>query len=114
MHPDGTAVAVESPAGLTVYAAGGGTPRTYPAASGTPVFWTPGGGSIYVRRSAIPAIVEELDLATGSLRPVRTLLPADPTGVTFIQRVVFAPNGRSFVYSYSRTQIDLYMVDGAK
>jgi len=114
--PEGRAVALQGPSGVAIYPTAGGEPRTYGVARGEPVHWSASGQTLYVHRSrqSAPAVIEELDLATGTLRPFRELMPFDPTGVSFITPVHFARDGRSYAYSYSRQLADLYLIDGVR
>jgi hypothetical protein len=55
-----------------------------------------------------------LDLATGRRTPWRQLAPADAAGVGSLSSVLIAPDGKSYVYSYSRLTEDLYLAEGLK
>ena len=62
----------------------------------------------------IHARVERLDLATGRRTPWKQLAPADPAGVGSLSSILIAPDGKSYVYSYSRLTEDLYLAEGLK
>ena len=114
--PDGHSLALQGSTGLTLYPTAGGEPRTYGAAQGQPVQWSASGQTIYVSRPghSAPAMIDELDLATGALRPFRELMPSDATGVSYISNVHFARDGRSYAYGYSRQLTELYLIDGVR
>ena len=71
--------------------------------------------SIYVYNTAgLPSNVSVLDITTGKRKLWKTIVPADPAGVDSIGNFIFTPNGKSYVYSYSRSLSDLYLVEGLK
>jgi hypothetical protein len=74
------------------------------------------GSKLYVRllQPRAPAVLEELDLASGARRPLRELMPSDPTGVGQVSDVFFARDGRSYAYHYVRFANDLYLIDGLR
>ena len=55
-----------------------------------------------------------MELATGKRQAWRVLIPADPAGVQTVGYVVFTPEGKSYVYYYSRLLSDLFLVEGLK
>jgi eukaryotic-like serine/threonine-protein kinase len=72
------------------------------------------GRLVYVQRTgASPLKIERLELATGRREPWRTIMPADPAGVS---NLAGAPSldGESYVYTYVRTLSDLYLVGGVR
>jgi hypothetical protein len=91
-----------------------------------PTQWTVDGKGLYVRRAPHadrangylsaepPALLLELDLASGKETPFRELAPADPSGVAHIDNVFLTPDGKSYVYSYYRITSELYIVSGLK
>jgi Tol biopolymer transport system component len=79
----------------------------------TPAGWSGDGRSLYVfRRRDIPAKVWKLDMATGKREPWKELMPADGAGIVDIAPVIPTPDGQAYVYGYSRTLSDLYVVEG--
>ena len=71
--------------------------------------------SIFVHNFAgLPSMIYRVDLATGKRTPWKQIAPADPAGVDAIGGVSITPDEKSYVYSYSRTLSDLYVVDGLK
>jgi hypothetical protein len=70
------------------------------------------GRFVYVRRlSEVSATVYRLEIATGRRELWRTLMPADPAGVSTLNPYP-TPAGDAYVYSYLRTLSDLYFVEG--
>ena len=71
-----------------------------------PIQWDADGRTVYVGTSgSLPAAVDKLDLTTGRRRPWKQLMPADPAGVTSIDRIVVSRDGASYAYSYSRSHV---------
>ena len=99
-----------------LYPAAGGAPRAIPNLTSADVVirWTSDGRALYVYKQDVQARVEVLDLATGRRTPWKQLAPADPAGVGSLSSVLIAPDGKSYVYSYSRLTEDLYLAEGLK
>jgi hypothetical protein len=92
---------------------GGGEPR---AVAGVergelPIRWAEDGRSYYLfQERSLPAAVYRFELATGRKEQIRAVAPADTTGVARLGTIQTTPDARSFVYSYSQTLSDLYLV----
>ncbi len=72
------------------------------------------GRSLYVAGSKeIPRKVYRFDLATGRKALWRTVMPADLAGVSELN-VFPAPSGDSYLYSYTRSLSDLYLIEGLR
>jgi eukaryotic-like serine/threonine-protein kinase len=76
--------------------------------------WTGDGQSVYVYRSAVPAKVFEVALATGKRKLWKELNPPDPAGINFIRTPHISADGKWYAYNYNRVLSDLYLVDGLK
>ena len=88
----------------------------FPAGSPT-IFGSPGPPTekelaylFHDEKSSAP--VYRIDLQTGKRELINTITVSDPAGVTSIQAVRITPDGKSYVYSYSREQSDLFVVEG--
>jgi eukaryotic-like serine/threonine-protein kinase len=80
-----------------------------------PTSWSADGRSIYViARGQIPAQVFRVDVATGQRTAWRSLEPADAAGIDTIRGVLISSDDKAYVYGYSRTLSDLYLVQGLK
>ncbi len=105
--PDGQSVAAIGNDGtVSLFPTQGGEPRRIRglAADELPTGWDATGRFLFVYRPGeLPARVFRLDVASGVRDPWRELLPADPTGVTFIRPPHFAGDGGSYAYSYARS-----------
>ncbi|MGH9366973.1 MAG: protein kinase domain-containing protein [Thermoanaerobaculia bacterium] len=100
-----------------LYPLEGGEPTPVPGLSSdeTPAGWSADGRFLYVyRRRDIPSRVSRLELATGRREFWKELMPADGSGIVDIGPVIPTPESDAYVYGYSRTLSDLYLVHGVK
>ncbi|HUM01216.1 MAG TPA: protein kinase [Thermoanaerobaculia bacterium] len=126
--PEGTSQGFVSPDGrLILVAASGGAPVLYPVDGGearpvagaTPedsvIRWSADGRSVLIWRSGeVPARIERLEIATGRREPVRTIGPADMTGVLRVGPFAFSDDGKSHAYACRRMSSHLFLVEGAR
>jgi serine/threonine protein kinase len=77
------------------------------------VGWSRDGGSVFVRAgSALPALIERVDLSTGARTRVRELMPPDRAGVIFVQPGQLLDEGRGYSYTYWRSMSTAVVVKG--
>lgn len=119
ISPDGKFVAsVGHDQKLMLYPVDDGEPHVTPVAvtaEDTLITWSADGRSIYMyKKGEVPTRVYRADISTGRKELWKTLLPADPAGVSDLSHVVMTPDAKSYAYSYTRTLSDLYLVDGLK
>lgn len=118
LSPDGRWLAVIDQHRVNhVLSVDGGPARFVPGvAPGEVVLgWTSDGSGLYVfPRGEVPARIYQIDVATGRRRLWKELGPADRTGVSLINYALITPDGRSYAYSFDRSQSDLYLVTGLK
>ncbi len=121
--PDGAWVAAGSDYDAAPY-------LLYPLASGEPrpirglakgdqaIRFSADGQRLFVRygyaADSTRARIALLDLETGRKQPWKTLRPSDPAGVTNLDLFYPTPDGRAYLYQYTRTLSDLYLVEGLK
>jgi Tol biopolymer transport system component len=126
--PEGYYATIPSPDGK--YLAGGtsdGRIILYPVAGGDPIpvrgldpkftlaQWSADSKSLYVYHTGdVPMDIYRLELATGKITSIRSLLPTSRTGVVSIAPVVTNPEANAFLYSYLQTTSVLYVVSGLK
>jgi hypothetical protein len=80
-----------------------------------PTAWSSDGRSLFVMtRGQIPAQVFRVDVGTGQRTFWRSFEPADSAGIDTIRGVLVSADNKSYVYGYSRTLSDLYLVQGLK
>jgi Tol biopolymer transport system component/predicted Ser/Thr protein kinase len=116
LSSDGQFVAARGP-DLKVYLfpVNGGEPKLVAGAQPgeIPTAWSSDGRSLFlITRGQIPAQVFRLDLATGQRLFWRSFEPADAAGIDTIRGVLLSADNKSYVYGYSRTLSDLYLVQG--
>ncbi len=96
----------------------------YPVAGGVPKFlasvdeveevdgWSNDGRYLFLTKYGLPAEVDRMDAATGKRKRLYSAAPADPAGVSVVGPVLVTPNGKFFVYAYTRVLSTLYAVRG--
>jgi Tol biopolymer transport system component len=118
LSPDGRFVAARGPDdkvylfpvdGSQPKVVGGVQPGEFPTS------WSGDGHSIFViARGQIPAQVFRVDVVTGQRTFWKSLEPADSAGIDTIRGVLISSDDKAYVYGYSRTLSDLYLVQGLK
>jgi len=118
LSPDGQFVAARAPDHkIYLFPVNGGEPKLV---AGTepgefPTAWSSDGRALYViTRGQIPAQVFRTDLATGQRTFWRSFEPADSAGIDTIRGVLLSVDNKAYVYGYTRTLSDLYLVQGLK
>jgi len=115
---DGTTVAARGPDQKTyLFPVNGGDAKvvadTQPGEF--PTAWSDDGRSLFViTRGQIPAQVFRIDVATGQRTFWRSFEPADAAGIDTIRGILISADEKSYVYGYTRTLSDLYLVEGLK
>jgi Tol biopolymer transport system component len=102
---------------LRLYPLAGGDPRPLPriAPGEQPLRWSEDGASLYVYTpGALPARVDSVRLSDGRRERWKDLVPADLSGVVFIRAPVITPDGKHYVYSYTRILSELFLVRGIR
>lgn len=77
---------------------------------------SPDGRSVLVVSAVKQTSLEvyRVDLTSGRRELFKKLGPADPIGLTMYPAGLFTPDGKYYVYSYSRSLGELYAVDGLR
>jgi len=117
ISPDGRHLPVRGPdQRFYLYPLEGGEPTPLPGMSGTDGAsgWTADGRLIVWSRGDLPLKVFLLDTRTGNREFWRTFMPLDSAGVNDVTPLFATPNRKTYVYSYSRSLSDLYLVEGLK
>jgi len=122
LSPDGVYLAGVGRGGdILILPMTGGAPRRIAGtltgldAGSVPVGWTSDDRNLFVHSVGdVPGKTQRLELATGRLQPWRDLTLEDPAGLTRINPVRVAPDGRSWAYTYGRVLSNLYVVEGLK
>ena len=118
LSPDGSRVAARGPdQKVYLFPVAGGDPKLVPGLQPGefPTAWSSDGRSLFVMaRGQIPAQVFRVDLAKGERTFWKSFEPADSAGIDTIRGVLVSSDNKAYVYGYSRTLSDLYMVQGLK
>src|SRR5207249_4695467 len=74
-----------------------------------------GSAALYVYRpDQVPLPLQRLDVATGTMKPIRPLVPSDRAGLVSIAPVDTNPQASEFAYSYYQATSILYVISGLK
>ena len=117
VSPDGAYVMAGNETEGHIYPVAGGEPRPIPGfqAGDIPIRWSADGRSAYVRVGfAVPARMDQVDLATGRRKVWKELAPPDLAGVRGITSIVMTRDARWYAYTYSSRLSNLYLVEGLK
>ena len=128
LTPEGTFLAGVSPDGKLIAAYGAssqillypleGQEQPRPLAGVAPgerlIRWSGAGESVYVRSGYLPVKVYRVNLATQARELWKEIMPSDPAGVTAIDPILIAPDGKSYAYTSQKNLSNLYLVDGLK
>jgi Tol biopolymer transport system component len=118
LSPDGKFIAARAPDRKTyLFPVEGGEPKPVGGVQPDefPTSWSSDGHSLFViTRGQIPAQVFRVDVATGQRTFWRSFEPADSAGIDTIRGVLVSADNKAYVYGYSRTLSDLYLVEGLK
>ncbi len=118
VRPDGREILVKTSGGeLDLFPVDGGEPRPVPGADAddSVIRWCADGRFLIVARGGeVPARVERLDVATGRRELVRTIGPAELTGVLQVGPFAFSDDARSYAYACRRMSSHLFLVEGAR
>ncbi len=116
ISPDGRYVIGRgSDRALHLYPLAGGVPQPLPnmQPGEQPLRWSADGQSLYVYTPGPPpSRVDLVRLSDGHREKWRDLAPEDSAGVVFIRPPIIAPDGKHYVYSYSRDLSELFLVTG--
>jgi len=114
--PDGKLLAgVTADYNLALFRLDGGPAQRIPGVPPGYVLaqWSADSKALYVfRQGEVPLKIQRLDIATGKMKPVRELVPADLGGVVSIGPVITNVNASEFAYSYYQTLSVLYVISG--
>jgi len=116
--PDGKWIAARDMAGkqARLYPLDGGEPRPVPGLlPGENFAWTSDPKFIYaIQWEQVPVKIYRLNIVTGQRQLFKELTPVDVTGLCEVSHIILSPDGRSYIYGYTRLLSDLYLVKGLK
>jgi tRNA A-37 threonylcarbamoyl transferase component Bud32 len=99
------------------YPLNGSPPVEIPGIQAEELFagWAGDGRGIFLLRpDSYPAKLCRVDVATGSRKVIKEILPEDPVGLDSIFAIHVSPDEKSIAYSYQRSLSELYLVKGLK
>ncbi len=117
ISPDGKWVAAWKNGATLLVPTDGGEPKPLPGTGdgGLPVRWASDGASLFMKEGSQPPVsVFLFNLKTGKREPWRRFAPADGAGILGMGRMVIAPDGSAYAYTYFRLLSDLYLIEGVK
>jgi tRNA A-37 threonylcarbamoyl transferase component Bud32/dipeptidyl aminopeptidase/acylaminoacyl peptidase len=98
---------------IAIYPLNGGEPRPIPGLGEEDrvIRWGLDGRSLYVYRPRErPLKLFKLNLATGKKEAGKEIVPADLSGILGPMNVLITPDGRGYIYAFTRSLSDLYLV----
>jgi hypothetical protein len=117
VSPDGSRVIARGIDGtMAAYPISGGNPEPLPnlPADAVPIEYTADGKAVYVgHRMSTGWSVRRYDLGTAREAPWKDIVANDLAGLRLSQ-IYITPDGRSYVHSYSRLLVDLYVAQGLR
>ena len=102
---------------LRLYPLAGGSPQPLPNVQPgeQPLRWSADGRSLYVYTPGPPpGRVDLVRLSDGHRDKWRDLAPEDAAGVVFVRPPVITPDGKHYVYSYTRVLSELFLARGIR
>ena len=100
---------------IAIYPLNGGAPRPIPELEDQDrvIRWGLDGRSLYVYRPRErPLKLFKLNLATGQKEPGKEIVPSDLAGIRGPVNVLITADGRGYIYAFTRSLSDLYLVKG--
>jgi Tol biopolymer transport system component len=118
ISPDGTsAIAIDRSGNIWIHSLTGGSPRRIDGLTpgDHPLRWAADGQSFYFSsQGALPGIVYRLYLADGRKERIASFAPADSAGVRSLASMQTTPDAMFFVYSYSQSLSDLFLLGNVR
>lgn len=118
VSPDGQSLLARDLAdkeAVAVYPLNGGEPRPIPGLEEEDrvIRWGLDGRSLYVYRpTERPLKLFKLNIATGKKELGKEIVPADLAGIRGPINLLITPDGRGYIYAFTRSLTDLYLVTG--
>jgi Tol biopolymer transport system component len=117
LSPDGRNLALMSGGTVRLFSIDGTPLRTVPGdfSGHTLIGWTSDGRALHTNRlTDLPGRIYRLEIATGEVKVVRELSPADPAGIWRVHPVRVTPDGSAYAYTYTHRVGALYVFEGLK
>jgi hypothetical protein len=79
------------------------------------ISWTTDPHYLYASSGKVaPVRVYRLNIENGQRQLFKELNPLDETGLCDLTNILFSPNGKAYVYGYTRLLSEIYLVNGLK
>jgi DNA-binding winged helix-turn-helix (wHTH) protein/WD40 repeat protein len=127
LTPEGVSGCQVSPDGQLLSTGGmGGEAKLYPLDGGPPraiegllpgegFSWTTDPRFVYAyQKKTAPVRIYRLNILNGERQLFKEINPSDETGLCNMTEILFSPNGKAYVYGYTRLLSELYLVSGLK
>ncbi len=128
LTPEGVFGCEVSPDGQWLATGGhmGGEAKLYPLDGGPPraivgllpgegFSWTTDPRFVYAyQQKTAPVKIYRLNILNGQRQLYKEINPSDETGLCDMTAILFSPNGKAYVYGYTRLLSELYLVSGLK
>jgi len=101
---------------IKLYPLDGGPARSVPGLlPGENISWTSDPHYIFASSEKMaPVRIYRLNIDNGQRQLFKELNPSDETGLCDLTNVLFSPNGKAYVYGYTRLLSEIYLVNGLK
>jgi hypothetical protein len=116
LSPDGTqAILMKADGSRTLAPLGESAGRLLPFAAGGISGWSSDGRDLFLREgTGWPLSVSRVNLESGLHTPLMSFMPGDMAGVRAPNGAVVSGDGRSYVYAFTRSLSQLYIVSGVR
>jgi DNA-binding winged helix-turn-helix (wHTH) protein/Tol biopolymer transport system component len=101
---------------IKLYPLNGGPGRSIPGLQpGENISWTSDPHYVYASSEKMaPVKIYRLNIENGQRQLFKELNPSDETGLCDLTNILFSPNGKAYVYGYTRLLSEIYLVNGLK
>lgn len=118
VSPDGQLVTGTNPLekSIKLYPLDGGAPRALAGLlPGEGISWTTDPHYVYASLGKVaPVKIYRLNVENGQRQLFKEINPSDETGLYDMTHILFSPNGKAYVYGYTRLLSEIYLVNGLK
>jgi eukaryotic-like serine/threonine-protein kinase len=118
VSPDGQLITGTNPLekSIKLYPLNGGPGRSIPGLlPGETISWTSDPHYVYASSEKMaPVKIYRLNIENGQRQLFKELNPSDETGLCDLTNILFSPNGKAYVYGYTRLLSEIYLVNGLK
>jgi eukaryotic-like serine/threonine-protein kinase len=118
VSPDGLLIIGTNPldSSIKLYPLDGGPARPIVGLlPGEGISWTTDPHFVYASSGKVaPVKIYRLNIDNGQRQLFKELNPSDETGLCDLTNILFSPNGKAYVYGYTRLLSEIYLVNGLK